>query len=224
MNMSNFTQFISNAQEEVSKHCTNEYYSHAYREAETGYWFELIQCLFDCYEGTVENCLDIGAAYGTLAVFLKRRFNANVYCTDFVSHFMSESLINAACLHFIIHNIELEPLPWDKKFDIILLTEVLEHFNFHPLPTLIKIRDSLSENGILCLSTPNAEFYGKVTRYYDSLEKIPFPESYNGASLVDDHVYVYEKVELLSILASAGLEVIADLSTRRHFQFILQSV
>jgi predicted SAM-dependent methyltransferase len=46
------------------------------------------------------------------------------------------------------------------------MTEVLEHLNFHPVPTLKKVYNLLSENGALYLSTPDAYEWGKVNKYY----------------------------------------------------------
>ena len=30
----------------------------------------------------------------------------------------------------------MDRIAWDEPLDMVILTEVLEHFNFHPVPTL----------------------------------------------------------------------------------------
>ena len=90
-------------------------------------------------------------------------------------------------------------------FDRIYLTEVLEHFNFHPLITLRKIRDHLSENGKLYLSTPDAAEWGRVDKYYTAISDIPLPDK--SMQIIDDHIYQYNKDELLLLLNEAGFSV-----------------
>ena len=215
--------FISSVQQDVSKLCTNDYYNQAYCEAETAYWLELAQHIYNRRgDKNIVNSLDIGCAYGTLAVFLKQLFNTDVYCIDFVPYYMSEALKDQFNLHFAINNIEIDQFPWDVKFDIILFTEVLEHFNFHPVPTLEKIQGLLSDDGLLYLSTPNAKHWGKVTKYYDSLDKIPSPALYNGSSLADDHVYVYEEAELLDVIGQAGLCLAENFTNEKQIQLVLK--
>lgn len=219
--------FIRNIQDDVSRLQSNKYYSQVYRQFETGYWLSLARHIYNQRGNkNVKNVLDIGCAYGTLAAFIKRLFDADVYCVDFTPNYMSEKVIKEFDLHWAINNPEIEPLPWELQFDIILLTEVLEHFNFHPLPTLKKICGLLSRWGMLYLSTPNAKSWGRVTKYYCSLEKIPPSWKSmmvnNSPELVDDHIYVYEEVELLELIDSAGLYVLENFTNEKHLQFVLK--
>ena len=87
-----------------------------------------------------------------------------------------------------------------------MLTEVLEHLNFHPVPTLRKLRSLLAEDGRLFLSTPDSAEWGRVTKHYGSLAEIPPPQP--GRPLVDDHVWQYSRSELLSVVREAGLDVV----------------
>ena len=87
----------------------------------------------------------------------------------------------------------------------IILTEILEHFNYNPVPTLKKIRNLLTENGRLYLSTPDASQWGRVTKYYSTISDMPAPR--RGLPLFDAHIYQYKKQELLNILISAGFVI-----------------
>ena len=156
--------------------------------------------------GTAKKLLDIGCGFGTLALYCKRKLNCEVYAVDFVDDFSTpHSLAKKYNWNFKVNNIELDNFPWNIKFDIILFTEVLEHFNFNPVPTLTKMRSLLSENGKLYLSTPDAAQWGRITKYYSDLSKLPYPAK--GLPVVDDHVYVFTKKEILQVLDAAGLKV-----------------
>lgn len=43
----------------------------------------------------------------------------------------------------------------DSKYDMVILTEVFEHFALHPVGTMKKIRNALRDDGYIALSTPN---------------------------------------------------------------------
>jgi 2-polyprenyl-3-methyl-5-hydroxy-6-metoxy-1,4-benzoquinol methylase len=82
----------------------------------------------------VENCNDIGCGYSTLALYCRRLLNCSVYCIDF-REILSPLLAKKYGIKFSLCNAEIEPIPWNLNFDIIVFTEILEHLNFHPTPT-----------------------------------------------------------------------------------------
>lgn len=92
----------------------------------------------------------------------------------------------------------------NDKFDMIVMTEVLEHFVVNPVKTMKKIRDMLTENGRLFLSTPN---WGHVP-LLDSWKELP---EWTG---IDDyidsqvgHAYQYSKSEMEELLEASGLVI-----------------
>lgn len=199
---------VMKCQAEIATLDPHPHYLRAYRNAEIYYWLHIPQWIYeDWAKPKIERCLDIGCAYGTLALYCKKLFGCEVYCTDFVDTYLSQSLVKKYNFRFETNNIELDPFPWDVEFNVIILTEVLEHFNFHPVPTLKKIHKLLSEDGKLYLSTPDASLWewGRVTKYYSRLDEMPFPKK--GLPIVDDHIYHYNKHELLHILNVAGFRV-----------------
>lgn len=187
-------------------------YTLRYNNEEFFYWLFIPKWLYDDSKQLKRlKCLDIGAAYGTLALFSKLSLNdCEVYCIDFTNEYISDSLTNRYNINFSVTNIELDILPWESKFDVIIFTEVLEHLNFHPVSTLKKIRGLLNNNGVLYLSTPDASQWGRVTKYYSNLSDIPPPTP--GTPAIDDHVWVYNKQELLSVVEAAGFKI-------RHFAY-----
>jgi 2-polyprenyl-3-methyl-5-hydroxy-6-metoxy-1,4-benzoquinol methylase len=174
--------------------------------AERSWWMHIPKWIREDWLGrSVENCVDVGCGYGTLAIYCRRLLNCPVYCIDF-KQIISPLLAKKYGIKFSLGNFEMDPFPWDLNFDIVVFTEILEHLNFHPVPILRRLRDMLSRNGRLYLSTPDAAEWGKRTIYYTGIDKIPYPET--GHKIVDDHVYVYNKDELLSIIDTAGLKVL----------------
>src|SRR5262245_60567097 len=219
-------RLLREAQDEVARHNPHPYYLQAYRSAETDYWLHIPQWIFeDSLTQPVQRCLDIGCAYGTLALFSRKACGCEVFCTDFLDVYLSPSLIKQYGFSFAVNNIEFDPFPWPLDFDHIIFTEVLEHLNFHPVPTLIKLRSLLSAQGRLYLSTPDASQWGRVTKYYSRLDEIPEPTA--GRPAIDDHIYQYTEDELLETLDQAGLRVekfaYAPGQGKRHFNFTLLS-
>jgi len=196
---------IKECQEEIANSNPHPHYLSEYRGSEISYWLHIPKWMYeDSKKKTIKRCLDIGCAYGTLALYCKRLFKCEVYCIDFVETYINQEL---AKRHFFfkLNNIELDPFPWEGQYDVIIFTEVLEHLNLHPVPTLKKINDLLALNGVLYLSTPDASQWGRVTKYYANYKDMP--AKINGLDVVDDHIYHYNKHELLEIIDEAGFRI-----------------
>jgi len=196
---------IRECQEEITNSNPHPHYLSEYRESEISYWLHIPKWMYeDSKKKTINRCLDIGCAYGTLALYSKRLFKCEVYCIDFLETYINQEL---AKRHFFfkVNNIELDPFPWEGQYDVIIFTEVLEHLNLHPVPTLKKINDLLALNGVLYLSTPDASQWGRVTKYYANYKDMP--AKINGLDVVDDHIYHYNKHELLEIIDEAGFRI-----------------
>lgn len=216
---------LKNSQGIVSKNTPNKYYLDAYRAAEFTYWRHLPEWLYELKGKKINNVLDVGCAYGTLSIFAKKVLNSNIYCTDFTDRYLSKQLIKKYNFNFAINNIEKDPFPWNIKFDLVILTEVIEHFNFNPVPTLKKIASQLRKGGYLFLSTPDAKEWGKA-KYYQNIKDIP--ELNFEDALIDDHVYQYELDELESVLKASGFSIKkVDYSSGmnlRHINIIAEKV
>ncbi len=147
--------------------------------------------------------LDIGPAYGTLALFAKKFLGSDVYCVDFLP-LLSAQLADKYDIKLLTANMELDDCYSGDRFDFIVFTEVLEHFNFHPVPTMKKIRKLLKDDGRLYLSTPDAKQWGR-TKYYKDYKDMPMPQS--GKEIIDDHIYQFDWKELTDIFHESGFTV-----------------
>lgn len=92
----------------------------------------------------------------------------------------------------------------NKKFDIIVMTEVMEHFSANPRVTICKIADMLKENGELYLSTLA---WGHLP-IYDTYKDIPdFSSLEEYKTIYIGHSYQYTKGELEEIMDECGLKI-----------------
>lgn len=93
----------------------------------------------------------------------------------------------------------------DKKFDLIVFTEVIEHLFTAPELVLYYLKSLLLENGVILYMTPNAtSLYRrlKLLRGIDLYEKIRFNTENPG------HFREYTKNEMIDIGKTSGLEVV----------------
>lgn len=178
-----------------------------YRSSEIYFWNPLLRWIYeDSTKRRISKTLDIGCGYGTLSLFTKKLSGCESYLVDFIDAYMSQNLIRKYSFNFRIMNIELESVPFgDIKFDTILFTEVLEHLNFNPIPTMKKLCNSLKEDGVFYLTTPDAVEWGKLTTFYEDYKQMPMPDP--SKSVLDGHIYQYIKEEVLDILNQCGLTV-----------------
>jgi len=195
------------------------YYDSTYRKMESTYWHKIRDWMKeDATHRKAARILDIGCGYGTLLSLATKMYGAQGYCID-VFDYLKPTVASAHNLVFIRGNVELVPIPWPDKFDVVIMTEVLEHFNFQPLPTLRKIHDAVAANGTLFLSTPDARDWGRVFKFYRRLSDLPMPDP--SLPVRDAHIWIYNKKELTTLLDQAGFEIkqlgYAKGNGNRHF-------
>ncbi len=211
---------ITALQNHIARFDTHGYYAAVYRQTEHFCWSHLPGWMReDAAKRRVESVLDAGCGYGTLLAFAAKTYGAKGYCID-VNDYLWPEIASAYGLSFHRGNLELSEIPWShQKFQVVILTEVLEHFNFNPLPTLCKLRDAMAPDGVLFLSTPDAGDWGRTHRYYRRFSDLPMPTP--GTPHINGHIWIYNKKELLTVLKQAGFAVVrlayAPGGGNRHF-------
>ena len=95
-----------------------------------------------------------------------------------------------------------------KRYDVVIMTEVFEHFRVSPIEMMKKIGDALAENGRIFFSTPN---WGHLY-LYENWRELKNSNAYELEELIDDtveyrHVYQYSEAELRDIFSQVGLVV-----------------
>src|SRR5687768_2653647 len=199
------------------------YYDREYRSVESMWWQHIPAWMrADARERKVSRILDVGCGYGTLLSLATRIYSgAHGVCWD-MTDYLKPAVAARYGLAFRRGNAELDPIP-EPPYDLIILTEVIEHFNFHPVPTLRKLYDALSPGGKLVLSTPDAAQWGRLYDFYRRLEDIPPPRA--GAQTRDRHTWMYNKDEIEGVLKQAGFRQIKQLEYARgvrgrHFNIV----
>lgn len=95
----------------------------------------------------------------------------------------------------------------DKKYDMIILGEVFEHFAINPVETMLKFKNVLKEDGRLILTTPN---WGPLF-FFDTWRELPKNEDIDDARYMEllecGHVYQYNYDECKEVFAEAGFEI-----------------
>jgi SAM-dependent methyltransferase len=188
------------------------YYANRYSREETRYWSRIAGWMVEDYiersdgrHTPARAILDIGCGYGTLLAYASQLYGAPGTCFDVVGYLQPE-IMQRYGLTYARGSVEANALPPGATYDVIIMTEVLEHFNFQPVPTLSKIRASLADGGAFFLSTPDAESsWGRITKYYPSLDSLPPLDT--TATRIDGHVWQYSQAELERVLMLAGFAI-----------------
>ncbi len=110
--------------------------------------------------------LDLGCGGGLVSESLSR-LNANVTGVDFVKNNIEVAKQHALKKKLKINYIQddIEKLKLSKKFDLIIMFEVLEHLNDWN-SFLVKIKKNLKRNGIIIISTINRNILSKYLAIY----------------------------------------------------------
>ena len=105
--------------------------------------------------------LDLGCGGGLVSESLAR-LNANVTGVDFVKNNIEVAKKHALKKKLKINYIQddIEKLKLSKKFDLIIMFEILEHLNDWS-SFLVKIKKNLNKNGIIIISTINRNIISK---------------------------------------------------------------
>jgi 2-polyprenyl-3-methyl-5-hydroxy-6-metoxy-1,4-benzoquinol methylase len=177
-----------------------ENYYKIYAQYEQGYWSHIPKWILT---KNIINCLDIGAGYGTLSLFTKINKNCNLEILDNKNYFNKDMALEYN-INLTQCNIEKENPRYKTKFDMIIMTEIFEHFNFNPIDVLIKIKTLLTDDGVIMFSTPDALSWGKIDKYND-WKDIPHYE--NQIEYLDEHIYQYTLDELKDIFSVVGLKI-----------------
>ncbi len=157
------------------------------------------------YTATLQpkSVLDVGTAYGTLAYILTKA-GMNVTATDIMPELHSRKMFKESGLKFIKHNIETDKL--EGEYDVIVLTDVLEHLCYNPLPVLKKL-SKVCKKGIV-ITTPAKEVdYVCEGKWCDEITWRQIPE-YEKYVFEDGHHHTYYLWELQELLKEAGFEIV----------------
>jgi 2-polyprenyl-3-methyl-5-hydroxy-6-metoxy-1,4-benzoquinol methylase len=202
-----FHESLEEARNTIFEETPSEQYRESYHMHQIGAWGPIPAVIYaDSVRrsGTAPRSLDIGCAFGTMAAFCSR-LGYSASATDFVSEevFLGEKTRSRYGIVFSKVEIEKEPLPFkEKEFDLVTMTEVLEHFQFQPMDVLAKVRYVVKDEGLLLITTPALGVHWKQEYYACPFEDIL---TYAGQKTNEDrHWKIYDAAELKRLLERSG--------------------
>lgn len=152
--------------------------------------------------------LDAGCAYGTMSYILAKA-GLDVTAVDCMPELHNAALFKEAGVKFQKANLETDAIK--GKHDVVLLTDVLEHFNYNPLPVLKKLRKAATKG--IVITTPAREVdpvMPEEARYKDYVnwKMIPTLRNKYEYEFIDAHHHTYTGWELRELLKEAGFKVV----------------
>jgi 2-polyprenyl-3-methyl-5-hydroxy-6-metoxy-1,4-benzoquinol methylase len=158
-------------------------------------------------------CIDLARlGYHVTAVDLGEASDA---WGDEESQSMSAAFVRAG-IDLVLWDLDKTPYPLDDaSFDIVVMTEVLEHLRDYPLLALREVRRILRPGGLLVLTTPNAASLQRRARLLAGRSvHTPLSDWMFGLPHAR-HAREYTAQELQELVAETALEVVSV--DGRHF-------
>lgn len=156
--------------------------------------------------------LVLGSGKGAFEeILLKKRFY-NITSVDYYND-LKQDIFEKVKFVRIDLNSEFYHILKDKKFDVIIAIEVLEHI-FSPYLFIKNVKKILTKNGILVISTPNIEskfsrifylIFGKPAFFIDE----PFPGGH-FSPIFTHYLKYYLRLEKLKIIYKTNYGSILD--------------
>lgn len=194
-----------------------------------GYWDVLYTAIYKLGRNASQlKYLEIGAGTGIMSFALKKLLGERIQI-DWLSLPLEEpetewqerknsywkTLVNAYNVKEFFGSIETDnklPNPLMKrKYDIIVLSQVMEHFILNPIDVFIKCRHLLSEHGKIFVSVPNNIHHHNVR----SWKEIPHLSGLDELTIkrriaINNyfHFHEYTQQEAEEVFDAAGLEVV----------------
>ena len=162
--------------------------------------------LFPIFKKRV-NVLDIGVAFGHLAILIKEQLGHKVFCIDverdetpyWRRRLEKEGIIFKPC------DLTKDAIPFESEaFDVVLFCEVLEHLTTHPSLVFKEINRVCKKGGTLILSTPNFTYL--LNRILTLCGKTPQSIEFTKGKGAE-HFRLYTANEVTRILQLKGFKI-----------------
>ena len=154
--------------------------------------------------------LDVGVGYGFLAAAMKQAGH-RVFALDFFYGKVAEQVCRQFKIPLLNLNVESHELPFENEsFDVVVLAEVIEHFNSDPVGPLQKARRVLKKDGMLIVTTPNRlSAVNRIKRFLGRGDSLTYetPMTVSGDSYLYGHHRLFCMDELEEILQKSGYQV-----------------
>ena len=160
--------------------------------------------------------LEIGSFLGPVSISL-RQMGYDVSAVDIPEFHQSDrlrALYSRHCVDYRSANLRHHKLPYDSgAFDAVIICEVIEHFNFNPLPVILEINRILKTGGHIYVGMPNQTFIvnrirllqgkstqGNVEEFFQQLDR-------DSNMIVGLHWREYTMAETCEMLSRMGFRL-----------------
>lgn len=172
------------------------------------YWNQRLKTHYDdilAFHEQKGTLLDIGCSYGMLMeYFISKGWNVTGFD-------ISKNAANYAKSRGLnCHNTTIENFKTEKKFDVIVMSNVLEHLE-NPLISLGIIKNWLSDNGIIYIRVPNVE----------SVILLSKRQSFLGDLKPFEHFFYFSKNTLGTLIEKAGLKSFIKTDGRNNLSNVI---
>jgi SAM-dependent methyltransferase len=160
--------------------------------------------------------LEIGAFFGLVCITLKK-FGLDVVAADIPEYMeMPEQIERFGRNGVARASVRLQDylMPFeDERFDVVIMTEVLEHLNFNPVPLLKEINRIGAKDSLFYLSLPNLAYYMNRVRFLFGESMLQSIDTYfkqvtpGSLEIVNGHWREYTKAEVVEMLTRLGYTI-----------------
>lgn len=149
--------------------------------------------------------LDIGCAQGYLDEFMSKTLGCTVYGVDIDDQAVKKAkLFCESVMSGDVEELINKKKLWDKKFDVILLADVLEHFR-NPSEALTGLKRYLNPGGIFIISLPN------VAHFTVRFKLMCGNFTYTDTGILDNtHLQFFTVKTMKNMFKKSGLEVLSQ--------------
>ena len=168
-----FVDAYSEIYREVQISTLNEqgFFWKAYWSASSMYSKSICKWILEkCENKKQTGMLDIGPGAGLQSIAFKKLLDVDITWMNLTDS--SNELTKKHGIKVIVGNVETDEIDIEERFDIIMLSQVLEHFHFNPVATMNKIKKWLKPDGTLYVGVPNVAVT-KGPSIYDSWDEMP---------------------------------------------------
>ena len=171
--------------------------------------------------------LEIGAFFGLVCITLQK-FGLEVVAADIPEYMEMPEQVERFQRNGVARaSVRLQDfvMPFeDERFDVIIMTEVLEHLNFNPVPLLKEINRVGAKESLFYLSLPNLAYYMHRLRFLFGKSMHQSIDSYfeqvkpGSLEIVNGHWREYTRAEIVDLLSQLGYTI------HRHYFFSVVDV
>lgn len=187
-----------------------------------GYYRNLKNEILPFIPSESKTILDVGCGQSYFLMNVKNKKNNKIetWGIEPVEEISEEGGKNVD--HFITGKVEdsLQFIP-DNYFDVITFNDVLEHL-LDPVEVLKKIKNKLSQNGVIVASIPNVRFF------YNLKNLLIYKDwEYTESGILDStHIRFFTKKSMIRLFESHGFEIVEQKGIHRinTFKFNLFNI